>query len=169
MAKVNDMVVPVATPYLLCGANILIPGLGTCISACVNDVGFNAKTLGLGLLIHFIFFVGFAQWPVHMFIACCVTCFMIACEYTIQTAHMCCCFWSNCTCCFAPVVHYFHAWFMFATCPARIMCMVSVCCFCYMMPDMMLMVCHCLARGLHMYHDYQTIKMSECKRGNGKM
>ena len=61
MAKVQDLVVPVATPYLLCGANILVPGLGTCIQACVNDQGFNPKVLGLGFLIHFIFFVGFAQ------------------------------------------------------------------------------------------------------------
>ena len=69
-AKPTDLIIPVTTPYAHALANILCPGLGTSIAACVNPEGFNWRLLALGFFIHFLYFMSFASYPVHMFIAC---------------------------------------------------------------------------------------------------
>ena len=68
--KATDLIVPVTTPYVLAVVNILCPGLGTMIAACVNPEGFNGRLLGLGFLIHFLFILSFVSYPVLMAIAC---------------------------------------------------------------------------------------------------
>ena len=169
-AKATDLIVPVSSPYLLCAANVLMPGLGTCISACVNPDGFNKKVLGLGFLIHFIFFMGFAQWPVHL----CIAAVLVWCELSLQfccnLAHLVTCFATNCCIICPPVwcgIEFLHFWFCFSTFPVRMAFCCSFAVFCFTMPGATFWCLHLGARCLHMWHDYQTIKMSEAKKGNG--
>ena len=102
-AKATDLIVPVTTPYAHAAVNVLCPGLGTSIAACVNPEGFNGRLLGLGFLIHFVFFLSFASYPVHLFIACA----FVFCEVTIQLLvsfgqgcldclNLSCCWWLPC-------------------------------------------------------------------------
>ena len=177
MSKATDLIAPVQTPYLLCGANVLMPGLGTMIQACVNAEGFNRKTFGLGLFIHFLFFLGFAQWPVHACLAAVMTALMLACDFCIDVATIAvhvasmfgCVFTSLC-CCLWPVwwAFWFFEFFMQCTTqPVRLACMMLFWGMCWMMPWLTMFTLHIGARAIHMWHDYQTIKMSEAKLGNG--
>ena len=169
--KSSDLIVPVSSPYLLCATNVLMPGFGTVLAACVNPEGFNRKVFALGLLIHFIFFMGFAQWPVHL----CIAAVLVFCELSLQfccnVAHVLTACATNCCIICPPVwcgIHFMHFWFAFSTFPVRMAFCCSFAVFCLTMPGAAFWVCHLGARFLHMYWDYQMIRMSEAKLGNGQ-
>ena len=165
-AKASDLIVPVTTPYVHAAVNVLCPGLGTSIAACVNPEGFNGRLLGLGFLIHFVFFLSFASYPVHMFIAC----VCVFCEITMLVL---CCLGHNCfdmlncmLCWWLPCVCLPVGWVSFWARPLRLVYTVSLIGMMLWVPELAFFCLHFGARLVNMWHDYQTVKISQARFGN---